>query len=76
MKIRRLKTILTRRGYTVRSGKGSHCIWTHPSLPGRPIVLAGGNNEDAHPYQIARVCRGQHHHRSTCLYDSQKHHEQ
>lgn len=68
MKIRRLKTILRQRGYSVRPGKGSHRVWTHPSRPEHPIVLAGGNNEDARPYQIARVCRGQHLYRSACLY--------
>ncbi len=68
MKIRRLKIILRRRGYTARPGKGSHCIWVHPHRPEQRIVLAGGNNDDAHPYQVARVCRGQHFHRSASLF--------
>jgi hypothetical protein len=37
MKIRELKTILQRRGYTVRPGKGSHSIWTHPDQPEKPV---------------------------------------
>ncbi len=58
MKIRRLKSILRRRGYTARPGKGSHCIWVHPRRPEQRIVLAGANGRDAHPYQIAQVLKG------------------
>ncbi len=67
MKIRRLKTILQQRGYIARPGKGSHCIWVHQERPDQHIVLAGGNNEDAHPYQVARVCHGQRFHRSATI---------
>ncbi len=69
MKVRQLKRILRRRGYSARPGKGSHCIWVHQERPDQRIVLAGGNNEDAHPYQIARVCRGQQFHRSASIFD-------
>ena len=58
MKIGRLKTILRRRGYTARPGKGSHCVWVHPSRPEQRIVLAGDDGRDAHPYQVAQVCKG------------------
>ncbi len=58
MKIRRLKSVLRRRGYTARSGKGSHCVWVHPRRPDQRIVLAGGNGKDAHPYQVAQVYKG------------------
>lgn len=73
MKIRRLKKILHQRGYIVRSGKGSHFIWTHPHRPDRPIVLNGSDSEDARPWQIARVCKGQRYHRSASLYDACNH---
>ena len=59
MKIRRLKTILHQRGYTCRSGKGSHRIWMHPSRPEQRIVLAGADSKEAHPYQVAQVYKGQ-----------------
>jgi predicted RNA binding protein YcfA (HicA-like mRNA interferase family) len=55
MKIRDLKRILLRLGYRMRPGKGSHCVWSHPTSPTRPIVLHGSDHDDAHPYQIARV---------------------
>ncbi|MBA2395087.1 MAG: type II toxin-antitoxin system HicA family toxin [Ktedonobacteraceae bacterium] len=57
MKIRRLKIILRQRGYTCRSGKGSHRIWVHPSRPEQRIVLAGADGKEAHPYQVAQVCK-------------------
>ena len=59
MKIRRLKSILHQRGYTARPGKGSHCIWVHPSRPEQRIVLAGTDGKEARPYQVAQVCKGQ-----------------
>jgi predicted RNA binding protein YcfA (HicA-like mRNA interferase family) len=73
MKIRELKTLLHRRGYRVRPGKGSHFIWTHPAQPDKPIVLHGADSEDARPWQIARVCKGQRYHRSASLVPHQKH---
>lgn len=72
MKIRELKALLRKRGYHVRPGKGSHSIWTHPAQPGKPIVLNGSDSENARPWQIARVCRGQRYHRSASLVPHQK----
>ncbi|HZU03978.1 MAG TPA: type II toxin-antitoxin system HicA family toxin [Ktedonobacteraceae bacterium] len=55
MNYRQLKSLLRRRGYIQRSGKGSHSIWTHPRLPGKPLVLCGRNHEDVPFYQLARA---------------------
>ncbi len=59
VKIRDLKRILRRRGYRMRKGRGSHCVWSHPAHARRPIVLPDSDHEDAHPYQIARVRKAQ-----------------
>jgi predicted RNA binding protein YcfA (HicA-like mRNA interferase family) len=72
MKIRRLKTILRRRGYRMRPGKGSHSIWTHPDQPEKPVVLHGAGSDDAAPYQVARVCKGQKQYRSASLIPHQE----
>ncbi len=40
-KIRELKSLLLKAGFTYRPGKGSHSIWSHPLLPGEPITVAG-----------------------------------
>jgi len=55
LKIRTLKAMLRQCGYIGRAGKGDHTIWTHPAWPGRPLVLAGTDGEDARPYQEAHV---------------------
>jgi predicted RNA binding protein YcfA (HicA-like mRNA interferase family) len=55
-KIRDLKSLLTQAGFTCRRGKGSHTKWYHPRLP-RPVVLLGGDGDDAKPYQEADVAR-------------------
>lgn len=57
MKIRDLEVLLCQRGYSVRPGKGSHRIWSHPFRSSRPIVLHGRACDDAHPYQVRRVCK-------------------
>ncbi len=66
MKIRQLKAILIRRGFTPREGKGSHTIWTHPNFPARLIVLRGPDSDEAPPYQVARVCKGRGYYRHCC----------
>jgi predicted RNA binding protein YcfA (HicA-like mRNA interferase family) len=63
MKIRELKRILTRRGFTL-CRQGNHSVWVHPAHPNQRIVLSGADGNQAHPYQVAQVCRGQHFHRS------------
>lgn len=53
-KIRELKSMLMKAGFTQRPGKGSHSIWRHARLQGA-IVLAGNDGSDAKPYQEKRV---------------------
>ena len=49
-KIRELKRILLKAGFTYRQGKGSHTIWTHPLLPNEPVTIAGKDGNDAKQY--------------------------
>lgn len=49
-KIRELKSLLLKAGFTCRSGKGSHTVWSHPLLPGK-LTLSGKDGADAKPYQ-------------------------
>ena len=49
-KIRDLKAILEKAGFTCQSGKGSHTKWSHPRRK-RPLVLSGKNGADAKQYQ-------------------------
>ena len=49
-KVRQLKSILLTAGFTYRSGKGSHTVWSHQSLD-YSIILSGQNNADAQRYQ-------------------------
>jgi predicted RNA binding protein YcfA (HicA-like mRNA interferase family) len=38
-KIRELKTILLKAGFTYRQAKGSHTFWTHTLIPDAPRYL-------------------------------------
>jgi predicted RNA binding protein YcfA (HicA-like mRNA interferase family) len=49
-KIRELKSLLLRAGFTWSPGKGSHTKWLHPLLPGK-LTLSGKDGDDAKPYQ-------------------------
>ncbi len=49
-KIRELKSLLLRAGFTWSPGKGSHTKWLHPLLPGE-LTLSGKDGDDAKPYQ-------------------------
>lgn len=49
-KIRELKSLLLKAGFTFISGNGSHTKWFHPLLPGK-IILSGKDGADAKPYQ-------------------------
>jgi predicted RNA binding protein YcfA (HicA-like mRNA interferase family) len=49
-KIRALKSLLLKAGFTYSSGKGSHTNWFHPLPPGK-ITLLGNDRADAKPYQ-------------------------
>lgn len=50
-KIRQLKAALSRAGFSVRPGKGSHTVWTHPALPEEELTISGKDGDDAKPYQ-------------------------
>jgi predicted RNA binding protein YcfA (HicA-like mRNA interferase family) len=49
-KIRELKSLLLKAGFTYRPAKGSHTFWTHELLPEAPITIAGKDGDDAKPY--------------------------
>ena len=49
-KIRELKAELRKAGFTVRSGKGSHTVWSHLRLSTN-VTLSGNDGDDAKRYQ-------------------------
>lgn len=49
-KIRELKSVLKKAGFSYRSGKGSHTVWSHPLLD-YSLVLSGKDGADANKYQ-------------------------
>ncbi|MBE9174975.1 type II toxin-antitoxin system HicA family toxin [Synechocystis salina LEGE 06155] len=54
-KIRELKAMLSKAGFTKRSGKGSHSIWVHEKIPELPITIAGKDGDDAKIYLERQV---------------------
>ncbi len=54
-KIRQLKARLSKFGFTIRSGKGSHTVWHHPDKADITVTLSGKDGNDAKPYQIDDV---------------------
>ena len=54
-KIRELKARLTKAGFQVRPGKGSHTVWRHPRNRQAKVTLSGRDKDDAQPYQIKEV---------------------
>ena len=48
-KIRELKSILLKAGYTSESAKGSHSKWSHPKLA-KKIIISGKDGNDAKTY--------------------------
>ena len=48
-KIRELKSMLLKSGFTSESAKGSHSKWSHPKLL-RKIVISGKDGSDAKNY--------------------------
>jgi predicted RNA binding protein YcfA (HicA-like mRNA interferase family) len=48
-KIRELKSMLGRAGFTWRPSKGSHTVWTHPKYRGI-VTIAGNDGNDAPRY--------------------------
>jgi predicted RNA binding protein YcfA (HicA-like mRNA interferase family) len=55
-KIRELKQMLRKSGFTERPGKGSHSNWTHPDYVGR-VTIAGKDSSDAKRYLEKEVER-------------------
>lgn len=55
LKIKQLKASLLRAGFYVRSAKGSHTVWTHPTDPILRITISGKDGDDAEKYQIKDV---------------------
>ena len=53
-KIRELKRMLQKAGFTQRTGKGSHTNWYHPLYSGR-ITISGKDGSDAKDYQEKEV---------------------
>jgi len=49
-KIREMKSMLLKAGFTYRPGKGSHTVWSHILLPDEPITIAGKDGDDAKLY--------------------------
>jgi predicted RNA binding protein YcfA (HicA-like mRNA interferase family) len=48
--VRELKSTLLSAGFTYRSGKGSHTVWSHPNLD-YSIILSGRDVAAAQRYQ-------------------------
>lgn len=46
--------MLKKAGFSYRSGKGSHTVWSHPLL-NYSITLSGKDGEDANRYQEKAV---------------------
>lgn len=53
-KIREIKSMLLKAGFTFRPGKGSHVVWSHPNLS-KSIIIAGKDGSDARLYLEKQV---------------------
>lgn len=53
-KIRELKAMLKKAGFTSKKAKGSHTKWRHPRRK-KPVVVSGKDGADAKPYQEQEV---------------------
>jgi len=53
-KIRELKSLLSKAGFTVKPAKGSHSKWTHPRLA-QAIIICGKDGSDAKQYLEKQV---------------------
>jgi predicted RNA binding protein YcfA (HicA-like mRNA interferase family) len=49
LKIRELKSMLLKAGFTSESAKGSHSKWSHPQLSTK-IIISGKDGNDAKTY--------------------------
>ncbi len=53
-KIRELKNMLLKAGFTSESAKGSHSKWSHPQLQTK-IIISGKDGNDAKTYLEKQV---------------------
>ena len=53
-KIRELKAMLRKAGFSPRPGKGSHTVWGHPALTDK-VALSEAEGDDAQSYQVKDV---------------------
>ncbi len=53
-KIRQIKSLLLKAGFTSKPAKGSHSKWIHPKFP-KAIIIAGKDGSDAKPYLEKQV---------------------
>ena len=53
-KIRELKSLLLKAGFTYKPAKGSHTKWLHHKLS-QSIIIAGQDGSDAKPYLEKQV---------------------
>jgi predicted RNA binding protein YcfA (HicA-like mRNA interferase family) len=56
-KIRELKAMLRKAGFTMRPGKGSHSVWSHVKLMGKKVTIAGNDGDDAKTFLEQQVNR-------------------
>jgi predicted RNA binding protein YcfA (HicA-like mRNA interferase family) len=54
-KIRELKAMLRKAGFSSRPGKGNHSVWSHPRLSGRNVTVSGNDGNDAPEYLEKKV---------------------
>ena len=54
-KIRDLKARLSKAGFEMRPGKGSHTVWRHPLVSQIKLTISGHDGDDAKPYQARDV---------------------
>jgi predicted RNA binding protein YcfA (HicA-like mRNA interferase family) len=53
-KIRELKEMLRKAGFTELKGKGSHTNWIHPNYAGK-VTVSGKDSSDAKRYQEKEI---------------------
>lgn len=53
-KIKELKSLLLKLGFTYKPAKGSHSKWIHPKLS-KAIIIAGKDSSDAKQYLEKQV---------------------
>ena len=54
-KIRKLKADLSKAGFLVRPGKGSHTVWEHSLYSEIRVTLSGKDGDDANRYLVEEV---------------------